>query len=57
MAWTCWGVVVFLQSIIIFLLWRQPVRGEMPGESDDVLKGKTIETGDDINGLYKTSTP
>lgn len=49
--WLRWGVVVGLQSLIIFLLCR---RHEVGGEMDDVLKGKVVETGDDINGLYRT---
>jgi hypothetical protein len=52
LTWTRWGVVVVLQSIIIMImLWRN-IRGG--GETDSALKGKTVETGGDINGLYKT---
>jgi hypothetical protein len=54
MTWLRWSVVVFLQTVMIILLWRQNVRGGASGESDTVLKGKIVETGDDINGLYKT---
>ncbi len=52
LTWARWGVVVLLQSIIILImLWRN-IRGG--GETDAALKGKTVETGGDINGLYKT---
>jgi hypothetical protein len=44
---------VILQSAILFLLWRQNSISDP--EHDAVLRGKTVETGDDINGLYKTS--
>ena len=50
--WLRWSIVVFLQAIIIavHLLPKLVSKGEV----DPILKGKVIETGDDINGLYKT---
>lgn len=59
LTWLRWAVVVGLQTILIFLLCRSPSHGGrgggVGGEMDAVLIGKTpIETGDDINGLYKT---
>ncbi|KAJ9495636.1 hypothetical protein H2202_008924 [Exophiala xenobiotica] len=51
LTWIRWGVAVGLQSIIIFLLLCQRK------DTDAVLgvKGEVVETGGDINGLYKTS--
>jgi hypothetical protein len=49
--WLRWAVLVGLQSIIIFLLCQRP---STEGEMDATLKGKVVETGDDINELYKT---
>lgn len=54
LTWFRWSVVVFLQSVILFLIWWQRVR-EPTGEAERVLKGKVVETGGDINGLYQTS--
>jgi hypothetical protein len=51
--WFRWSITVLLQSAILFFLWRQNSTSDP--EHDAVLRGKTIETGDDINGLYKTS--
>nr|KAK5447382.1 hypothetical protein LTR18_002961 [Exophiala xenobiotica] len=50
LTWIRWGVAVGLQSIIIFLLLCQRK------DTDSLLdgKGKVVETGGDINGLYKT---
>lgn len=59
LTWLRWGVVVGLQSILIFLLCRRTGhdtggRGG-GGEMDVVLKDRAaVETGDDINGLYRT---
>jgi len=50
--WLRWSIVVFLQAIIIAVLLLPKLVSK--GEIDPVLKGKVIETGDDINGLYKT---
>lgn len=51
--WIRWGIIIVLQAVIIVLLsWPHTV-GQR--EKDVVLKGKFIETGSDINGLYKTS--
>jgi len=50
--WLRWSVVVFLQAIIIAVLLLPRLVNK--GEIDPVLKGKVVETGDDINGLYKT---
>ena len=54
LTWLRWGVVVLLQGAILLLLWRQNVSSDLVGESDAVLKGRVVETGGDINGLYKT---
>jgi hypothetical protein len=51
--WIRWGIVVALQAVIIVLLSWPHITGR--GETDAVLKGKFVETGGDINGLYKTS--
>jgi hypothetical protein len=54
--WTRWGVLVALQLLILTgmaLLCR--TLEENWAERDIELRGKNIETGDDINGLYKTS--
>lgn len=53
LTWLRWGIVVGLQSIMIMLLlWRNISAGD--NETQSVLKGKVVETGGDINGLYKT---
>jgi hypothetical protein len=53
--WLRWGIVVGLQIIIALLLWRPT--GLVEREFQSVLKGKHVETGGDINGLYQTRTP
>ncbi|OAG34714.1 hypothetical protein AYO21_11106 [Fonsecaea monophora] len=55
LTWFRWGMVILLQTIILVLLWRQGRTGT-GGEMDPELKGKTVETGGDINGLYKTTS-
>jgi hypothetical protein len=55
MTWLRWAVVVVLQSVIIALLVCQTIL-HRTGETETVLKGKSVETGEDINGLYKTRT-
>lgn len=52
LTWLRWGVLVGLQSIIIFLLWQRQV---IEGETDMSLRGKVVEAGGDINNLFKTS--
>lgn len=52
LTWLRWAVLVGLQSVIIFLLCHRP---GAESEVDPTLKGKVVETGDDINELYKTS--
>lgn len=54
LAWLRWGVVVGLQSIIVVLLLcqRKLVQGDR--DTDAVFEDKVVETGGDINGLYKT---
>lgn len=42
-----------MQTAILAVLWRQNSQGQVSKETG-VLKGKMIETGDDINGIYKT---
>ncbi|EXJ76932.1 hypothetical protein A1O3_10089 [Capronia epimyces CBS 606.96] len=57
LTWIRWAAMVVLQSLIILLLLGRdmwPSRGERDRETDPVLKGKVVETGGDINGLYKT---
>jgi hypothetical protein len=54
--WLRWGVVVGLQTIIVLLLWLRP-KVVHDRETQAVLKGKSVETGDDINGLYRTCVP
>ena len=54
LTWLRWGVIVGLQSIIILLVLVRQHTGKAGGETDAVLKGKVVETGGDINGLYKT---
>lgn len=54
--WLRWGVVVGLQTIIVLLLWLRP-EVVHDRETQAVLKGKSVETGDDINGLYRTCAP
>lgn len=50
--WVRWGVVVALQTTMIALVaWP---RFSSDGEIEAVLRGKKVETGDDINGLYRT---
>ena len=51
--WLRWGIVVSLQTMIVFMLWWRQV---ITLETDTVLKNKVVETGGDINGLYKTCT-
>ena len=52
--WLRWSIIVLLQSIIILLLISTSEKGAKTGESQSELRGKVIETGDDINGLFKT---
>lgn len=52
LTWLRWGVLVGLQIIIIFLLWQ---RKGTEGETDIPLRGKVVETGGDINNIFKTS--
>ena len=52
LTWLRWAVIVSLQSIIISIMVWQRVKGG--GEMDEELKGKVVETGGDISGLYKT---
>lgn len=49
--WVRWGTIVGLQTILIALMWS---RGDLDADVDPILKGKNVETGGDINGLYKT---
>lgn len=52
LSWIRWSLILLLQLLIIVLLVR-PV----PEKGDNcILSGKEgfVETGDDINGLYKT---
>ena len=50
--WLRWAVVVALQAVMIALIaWP---RFASDSETEAVLRGKKVETGDDINGLYKT---
>lgn len=55
--WIRWGIVVTIQLIILLgiaLLWSDPSASRIL-KGDGRLRGKTVETGDDINGLYRTS--
>lgn len=54
LTWIRWLLILCLQLlIIVFLIRPVPVKGD-----NCVLSGKEgyVETGDDINGLYKTCT-
>lgn len=56
LTWSRWLVVVTLQFIIIMmvlLMWKQPA-GTTSKETVPELHGKILETGDDVNGLFKT---
>ncbi|KIV98730.1 uncharacterized protein PV09_09513 [Verruconis gallopava] len=57
LTWGRWLVVVTLQFILIMLvllLWKQP-QPRISHETVSELKGKFVETGDDVNGLYTTT--
>lgn len=56
LTWLRWGVVIGLQTIIILLLSRNRSQDKnSEGNSKDATAAaKTVETGSDINGLYKT---
>jgi hypothetical protein len=53
LTWLRWGIIVILQSTILGLLLCQSLRRNID-ETESVLKGKVVETGGDINGLFKT---
>jgi hypothetical protein len=56
LAWMRWVTIVFLQTVIILQLWQKSSSAAaVSHETEPVLKGKILETGDDISGLYKTS--
>lgn len=51
LTWVRWGTIVGLQLVIVMLLfWK------LPSSSDEMGSGEfgTVETGGDINGLFKT---
>ena len=53
--WIRWATIVSLQCIIIITILLRRREGKEGGEeSESILKGKVVETGGDINGLYKT---
>lgn len=51
LTWIRWGTIIGLQLLIVTLLfWRLPSSSDQMGSGDF----GTVETGGDINGLYKT---
>lgn len=56
--WLRWGVTIGLQTIIILLLSVPKDKNTTTGDNilDLTVGDKRVETGGDINGLYKTYT-
>lgn len=53
MTWIRWSTIMFMQTFIVVLLLQRNSQ-ERVLEETGVLRGKTVETGDDINEIYKT---
>lgn len=54
--WLRWGVIIGLQTILILLLSvnHGQNKNTWDTEEDSTASDTTVETGSDINGLYKT---